>query len=149
MNEPTACACYVPQQQSYLPVLSSHTATCPLTWQLQAPWQLVSAAAAPVASPGSLLGDAMVLVLLANGLMVPRALQAGELMWFTGTATVTLLTAAQAVMLALTRALAGSVHASVMAHGMARCAAGRAWHGASLVGGAHHPLCRVAGWPDL
>jgi hypothetical protein len=55
--------------------------------------------------PGQVLADGpslcqLLLLVLANGLMVPRALRTRQFMWFTGTCSGTLLAAGQLVVLA-------------------------------------------------
>ncbi|KAI8470483.1 MAG: hypothetical protein J3K34DRAFT_256739 [Monoraphidium minutum] len=103
------------------PDVTAWTATLLLIWQpllqlLDAAWHPAAAAAAAAASPpaGAVapLAVPTLLILLANGLMVPRALQAGELMWFTGTASATLLTAANAALLPLAAAAAAGAGAA-------------------------------------
>jgi len=69
-----------------------------------------------------------VLLLFASGLMVPRALLARELMWFTGTCSATLLAAVQLVVMAVhaaTTSLQGEMTA-------ARVAASLGLEGAAL-----------------
>lgn len=54
------------------------------------------------------------LLVFASGLMVPRALLLGELMWFTGTSSGAMLAAGQLAVLAVHRASGGDAAACVL-----------------------------------
>lgn len=72
----------------------------------------VNAALSPYELLPTISGQVVLLLVLANGLMVPRALHTRQFMWFTGTCSGTLLAAGQLLLLALQSLLLGGNLAS-------------------------------------